>query len=126
MSQISDIRKHLTAGKTITPLEATMVYGCMRLAAAIEDLRREGMEIDTVMCNDEKGRKYARYQLHKPIEQGAKVQLRLGHGYGLARWIRKCRDAVVKVIHQDVAYVEFTRGTRVETLPVNLKEIVRA
>jgi hypothetical protein len=124
-TQISNIRKHLQAGNTITPAEAMIVFGCMRLAAAIEDLRREGMDIDTVMCLDATGKKYARYSLRRPVVEGAKVQVRLGHAYGLPKWVRKAKDAIVKVIHQDVAYVEFTRGTLVVTHPLNVKELVR-
>lgn len=125
-TQIANIRRHLLAGNSITPAEAMIVFGCMRLAAAIEDLRQEGLDIDTVMCNDATGKKYARYRLHKPVEQGSKVQVRLGHGYGLPTWVRKAKEGIVRVIHQDVAYIEFTRGTRVGTYSLNLREVVRA
>lgn len=39
------IRRRLTEGGSITPLEALRDYGCYRLASRISDLRREGMNI---------------------------------------------------------------------------------
>lgn len=126
VTQIARIRQHLLGGKSITTMSAIIVYGCTRLAAVIEDLRREGLEIDTIMKRDESGKKYAEYRLHKTITEKAPVQVRLGHGRGLPTWVRKCRNGVVKVIHQDVAYVEFTRGTVYQTHPLNLKELVAA
>lgn len=39
------IRRRLTDGGSITPLEALRDYGCYRLASRISDLRREGMNI---------------------------------------------------------------------------------
>ena len=39
------IRRRLTEGGSITPLEALRDYGCYRLASRISDLRREGLNI---------------------------------------------------------------------------------
>ena len=39
------IRRRLTEGGSITPLEALRDYGCYRLASRINDLRREGLNI---------------------------------------------------------------------------------
>jgi len=44
-SQNKLIAKHLINGYTINPMEALKLYGCFRLAARINDLRNEGMEI---------------------------------------------------------------------------------
>jgi hypothetical protein len=41
------IRQHLESGKTITPLEALSMYGCLRLGARIYDLKRDGLRIKT-------------------------------------------------------------------------------
>lgn len=48
-NQKQAIRKALEAGRTLTPREALNEFGCMRLAARIKDLRKEGMDIETVL-----------------------------------------------------------------------------
>lgn len=40
MSHKSKVLAHLKKHKTITPLEALSKYGCMRLAARIQELRQ--------------------------------------------------------------------------------------
>lgn len=45
MTQTDAIRQHLEAGKTLTPIEALNRYGCLRLAARIADLKREGFPV---------------------------------------------------------------------------------
>lgn len=40
------ILDHLMRGHTITPLEAYNLFGCMRLAARIHELRKSGHEIE--------------------------------------------------------------------------------
>lgn len=62
MTQAEAIRAHLLAGAPITPIEALDRYGCFRLAARIDELRREGLEIQTV-TESRGGKKYARYEL---------------------------------------------------------------
>lgn len=61
-SQQQRIKKHLNSGRAITPMEALRMYGCMRLAAHIFDLRLEGMPIETIRVN-RAGKRYARYKL---------------------------------------------------------------
>ena len=51
---------HLQSGRSITPIEALNEYGCFRLAAHIEVLRREGHNIFTHMV-DNGGKKFAKY-----------------------------------------------------------------
>jgi hypothetical protein len=64
MTQTDAIRAHLRSGRGITPLQALDDYGCFRLAARIDELRREGMDIETV--NEiRNGKKFARYQIRK-------------------------------------------------------------
>lgn len=65
------IRRRLTEGGTITPLEALRDFGCYRLASRISDLRREGLNIvkrmeEGVSRVTGKPVRYSRYY----IEQG--------------------------------------------------------
>jgi len=48
-TQRDQIRAYLCRGRTITHLESEDLFGCMRLAARINELRKEGMEIETYM-----------------------------------------------------------------------------
>ena len=61
MSQSTRILTHLRRGP-ITPLQALDKYGCLRLAARINDLRDRGHKIETeiVKAGD---KRYARYRL---------------------------------------------------------------
>ena len=62
MSQNTEILADLKSGKNITAIDALNDYGCFRLAARINDLRRRGHDIKTVMIN-RKGKKFAVYYL---------------------------------------------------------------
>ena len=44
-TQKSMIRAHLLSGKHITQLDASRMYGCLRLSAVIFDLRKEELPI---------------------------------------------------------------------------------
>jgi biotin operon repressor len=57
-----NILTHLQNGRSLTPLEALNEFGCFRLAAHIESLRKDGHRIFTHMVN-ENGKKYAKYTL---------------------------------------------------------------
>ena len=65
-TQLNLIRKHLTDGHTITPLEALNLYGCFRLSAIIFILRHDE---DLPICIDypeaTDGKPYARYWIDK-------------------------------------------------------------
>lgn len=63
MSQANQIAEHLTAGKSITALEALGVYNCYRAAAVIHVLRKRGLDITTELRQDRKGKRYAAYFL---------------------------------------------------------------
>ena len=65
MTQNDAIRAHLESGRTITPLDALRDYGCFRLAARIDDLRRTGLCI-TTEYEHRNGKKYASYRLITP------------------------------------------------------------
>ena len=61
--QARKVLNHLTKRKSISPLEALHVYGIYRLAACIHELRKIGIEINTVMKADASGHHYARYEV---------------------------------------------------------------
>ena len=61
MSQAENILAHLYK-RSITPLDALTLYGCMRLAARIQDLKLLGHNIVTTI-ERRNGKKFARYTL---------------------------------------------------------------
>ena len=63
-AQAKMIAAHLKAGNTITALEALQKFGCLRLAARIADLRKEGLKILTSYI-DHNGKRYACYKLKR-------------------------------------------------------------
>lgn len=62
MSQNDQILEHLQSGRQITPLDALREYGCFRLASRIDELRRQGHQIQTSMTT-RNGKRYATYAL---------------------------------------------------------------
>lgn len=54
------IRKHLEDGDTLTALDALNLFGCLRLAARISDLRKLGLDIKTKMVT-QGGKTFAVY-----------------------------------------------------------------
>lgn len=66
-SQHARVREHLLSGKSLTPLEALRLYGCMRLAAIVLRLRKkERLNIVCEMMSettDEGAKQWARYYL---------------------------------------------------------------
>lgn len=62
MSKINKIKSHLLSGKPITGLEAIDKYGYYRLSDGILKLRKQGLDIITIMV-DGKGTRYAKYAL---------------------------------------------------------------
>ena len=69
MSQVQDIYDHLCNYGSITPMEALSLYGCFRLAARIDDLKRmgAGMESEMVSSTNRDGRavRFAQYRLRR-------------------------------------------------------------
>ena len=59
-AQCEAILWHLEHRGSITPIEALNELGCFRLAARIEELRRSGHGIKTII-EKRKGKRYARY-----------------------------------------------------------------
>lgn len=63
-TQVFQILDHLYRGYTLTALEAVQRFGCLRLAARVEELRRAGHQIETEWIADsETGKHFARYRL---------------------------------------------------------------
>lgn len=124
-TQVALIRRHLEAGKSITPMQAIAVYGIFRLASVVEDLRLTGMQIDCVLKLDEMGKRYGEYCKRRPIEPGSTVQVRPGCGWSLPRWVRSLRDAKVLEKQKDASYVQFIRGKNLRAFWLNDKELVR-
>ena len=63
MSQNQKILKHLSSGRSLSPLQALGLFGCYRLAGRIYDLKRAGHQIETIIKSDDQGRTYASYVL---------------------------------------------------------------
>ncbi len=64
MSQLQQIKAHLKAGKSISPLMALNKFGCMRLASRISELRNEPHNLDIhVEMYRSKEYSYAKYKL---------------------------------------------------------------
>lgn len=61
-TQCDAIFEALQRGETLTPYEALRRFGCMRLAARINDLRKQGLSIKTVVMRY-KSKRYAGYAL---------------------------------------------------------------
>lgn len=61
-SQKAAILEHMRRKGSITPLLALRLYGAFRLAARIDDLKRDGWHINSVMCS-RRGKRYAAYSL---------------------------------------------------------------
>ena len=76
MSQSDQILNHLKSGKSITPLEALHLYGCFRLGARINDLRKDGYPIETEIIH-ENGKHFASYFLRQETADAYKVQREL-------------------------------------------------
>lgn len=63
MSQTHEILEALKAGDKLTHLEAERRFNCARLAARIDDIRKMGIAVSTVMVTVPSGKRVAQYQL---------------------------------------------------------------
>lgn len=61
-TQTSLVLKHMQERGSITPLLALRKFGCMRLASRIDDLKRAGHHINSVMVR-RGGKRFAAYSL---------------------------------------------------------------
>ena len=62
MTQNQQIKSYLEKGKSITPIDALNKFGCFRLAARINELRKDGLNIATKIVTKD-GKSYASYRL---------------------------------------------------------------
>jgi hypothetical protein len=63
MSQTQQILAALQLGQVLTPLDALDRFGCFRLAARIEELRKLGHPIETLPQRTNTGKKIAAYYI---------------------------------------------------------------
>lgn len=63
-SQQLEVLRYLMAGNSLTSLEALKLFGCMRLAAVVNTLRKQGYDIETIMVGESEKR-YANYRMIK-------------------------------------------------------------
>ena len=59
----------LEMGNSITPMYALQIFGIMRLASRIEELRRQGYDIKTDMCHQVKGTRVVRFARYRLAQQ---------------------------------------------------------
>ena len=78
MNQSDKILDHLRGGP-ITPLQALNLYGCFRLAARINELRKQGHNISTKWIKGEK-KKHAQYQLMEGRHEQTSIQFMVDGG----------------------------------------------
>ncbi len=62
MSQSENILKYLKDGKSLNPIDALNIFGCFRLGARVNDLRKEGHDIKTDIIQ-RNGKRFASYTL---------------------------------------------------------------
>ena len=65
VSQRREIRAWLESGNSITAFEALQMYGCLRLASRIYELREEGMDIVVKRIITPSGKCVAQYSFKK-------------------------------------------------------------
>lgn len=64
MTQNDQIKAHLEQGEELTAIKALALFGSFRLAAGVNDLRKQGMIINSVMVS-ENGKRFAKYFVKK-------------------------------------------------------------
>jgi hypothetical protein len=62
-TQNQQIHNYLIKGKSITPIIALNKFGCFRLAARINNLRKDGLNIATKIVT-KNGKSYASYSIN--------------------------------------------------------------
>ena len=76
-SQEKRILAMLKSGKKITPLQAMVELGCMRLGARIWELRAQGFDIMSEWFMTKKGKRVKRYYMNREVrhdsEEGAQL-----------------------------------------------------
>ena len=62
MSQANEILQYMKQGHSLTPAEALHKFGCFRLAARVDELRKHGHDVKTVIV-EVNGKRFAEYRL---------------------------------------------------------------
>ena len=68
-TQKQKVKEYLLEGNTLTPVEAYERGWGMRLAAIINTLRSEGLNIGTNMIRNRYGTKYGQYYLKRTVDK---------------------------------------------------------
>ena len=63
LSQRQAVLAWLETGRTLTPMQALYEFGCFRLGARVEELRRQGWNVVTEMVEVGRGKRVASYRL---------------------------------------------------------------
>jgi hypothetical protein len=61
--QTEMILNHLRSGKTLTSLNALQLFGSMRLAARIQEIKDRGIKVNSHMIKLASGKRVAAYEL---------------------------------------------------------------
>jgi hypothetical protein len=69
MTQNKMVLQHLQTGQSITALDSLRLYGVLRLAARVEELRKDGHTIITQSVRVG-NKEFARYTLTRGIKDG--------------------------------------------------------
>lgn len=67
-SQAQAILEHLKSGNTLTGLDGLRLYGTMKLASRVSELRREGHSIQDETIHDKQTRKHYKRYFIEPVE----------------------------------------------------------
>ena len=65
ITQNQQIEKHLKSGKSITAMDALVMFRCLNLKGRIYELRQSGMNIKTDMITTTTGKRIGKYSLIK-------------------------------------------------------------
>ena len=65
MTQNQEILRYLRRGRSLTPLSALNLFGCLRLGARVHDLKRQGVKIKTQMVSLSSSKRIAQYAIEK-------------------------------------------------------------
>ena len=61
MSQSTRMLKYLRTGRSLTPLKALHIFGCLSLSQRMGDLRRSGQRIGSMMVRLKGGKRVKEY-----------------------------------------------------------------
>ena len=62
ITQIGQIKEHLLAGNSLTPIEALNMFGAFRLSAVVFKLKEQGLNIKTDIISED-NKRFAKYSI---------------------------------------------------------------